>query len=183
MKGCQWRWWQPKCVTQGCRGNGNRCYRPTCLRAGTCWLHASGRRKYRGEKWKKNRAHGCVVRGEHSSLVIWLLKMKEKIEIWKKMRGMPREASPSTRRLFLKWGEEHSANWPEDNSILCQSQGIQIYFSLRENGWIWAFLWEQETSVTLGTHPRAYPSMACRLPALLICLIWWTVFHFALKKF
>lgn len=79
----------------------------------------------------KNRANGCIVWRENSFLIIQFLKIKEKIQKSEKRWEECQATVPATHPpLFLKWGEEHFENWPKDNSILCQSQGIQIYFSL-----------------------------------------------------
>lgn len=75
MKGCQWRWWQLKCISQGCCSNRNRCYSPTCLQTQGLWLRVSCQRKSR-----ENRANGCIVHREHSLLIVLFIKIKEKTQ-------------------------------------------------------------------------------------------------------
>lgn len=75
MKGCQWRWWQLKCITQGCCSNRNRCYSPTCLQTQGLWLRVSCQRKSR-----ENRANGCIVHREPSLLIVLFIEIQEKTQ-------------------------------------------------------------------------------------------------------
>lgn len=62
-------------------------------------------------------------------LLFGSLTLRRKCRNLKKDKRGAKQGSP-LHTLFFKWGGEHLENWPEDKSVVCQSRGIRIYFSL-----------------------------------------------------